>query len=734
MLWRNEPGLPFWIVKALLLLIASIAASFSNTSSVDAHENESPRDSRPSPTTSESRKTWTPTETLQFSEQIDRLIEKHLATSDQTIGDLSRDETFLRRTYLKTIGRIPNIDETNQFLRSDSKNKRSQLIDELLDSYGYVSHQFNYFADLLRIKTRVRNVPGQPYIDFVKDALESNMPWDDFVWQLLAAEGALFEKGNGAVGYYLRDVNMPEDNMSNTIRVFLGTRLECAQCHDHPFDKWTQRQYFEMVAFTGGLQYQVDRENFANEMRQLRRSGDIDGQAAAAANRALRILRGGVEGSGTGLARLPENYEGSDGDANEVITAKTMFEGEALVDAEVPATNGRKKKKKRKQKGGKRHMVPGAREVNSREAYATWLTEIDNPRFAKVIANRLWKEAFGIGLIEPVDVIEDSTVASNPELLDYLAQIMIEVQFDLKQFNRIIFNTRAWQAEVATGDVAEPHKYGFASPVMQRMSAEQIWDSLVGLTVDKVDVRSSNPVQVPGQGKVDGYAFYEQFKDLSAKEFYDRLLKGKGKASKRGKGSQDGVETRKKNQKMLSDDAQKNSRKQRKKFERKIKDLNKEILKARSAGDDQKARELMIARADMVSQQRAGTSNGQFRRASELPSPAPTKHFLREFGQSDRDTIENANTDPAVTQVLRLMNGFVDQTIGKDPNTVLIRNVLEADDEKGAVEAVFLTMLSRRPAADELKLWRRDFQKDPRTACTDLIWTLINSNEFIFIK
>ena len=123
-----------------------------------------------------SRKTWSLKETLKRSQKIDALIEAHLAATDQAIRTTTNDETFLRRVYLKAIGRIPNIDEAKDFLESDSSNKRSQLVDELLDSYGYVSHQFNYFADLLRIKSRARNIPGQPYIDFVKDAIESNMP------------------------------------------------------------------------------------------------------------------------------------------------------------------------------------------------------------------------------------------------------------------------------------------------------------------------------------------------------------------------------------------------------------------------------------------------------------------------------------------------------------------------------------------------------------------------------
>ena len=168
---------------------------------------------------------------LGFSNRIDELIDDQLTSTDAKRNRESTDEIFLRRAYLDIIGRIPTIEETYAFIDSSDKQKRSKLIDKLLQSYGYVSRQFNFYADLLRIKTRVRRVNGQPYIDFVKDSLESNKPFDQLVRELLTSKGAMLERGNGATGYFLRDQGMPEDNMSNTVRVFLGTRLELSLIH-----------------------------------------------------------------------------------------------------------------------------------------------------------------------------------------------------------------------------------------------------------------------------------------------------------------------------------------------------------------------------------------------------------------------------------------------------------------------------------------------------------------------
>ena len=678
--------------------------------------------------------------TMAYSQKIDALVGQHLKANGQKRNRPTDDSTFVRRIHLSAVGRIPNIDEVVEFLDSKDKQKRSDTIDELLDSYGYVSHQFNFLADLLRLKSKIgNNVPGEPYIRYVKDALEENKPYDQLVYELLSANGAFFDEGNGAVGYYLRDRNMPEDNMSNTVRVFLGTRLECAQCHDHPFDKWTQRQYFEMVAFTGGIKYQLEKEkdNFrkqSNKLKQkLEKSGNpIDAEMFAAVRRAVQSASAGISGSGTGLTRLPENYEGTDGDEGDIVTAKTMFDGQAIMEVSIPEVKTKNKNKKKKNNKN-RNKIPNAEPIGTREAYAKWLTEVDNPRFAKVIANRLWKQAFSIGLIEPVDVIEDSTKASNPELMEYLTEVMIEIDFDMKEFLRIIYNTKSWQAQATRTDIVDPQKYNFPGPALKRMSAEQLWDSMIGLTVDDVDRRVDDKPKHRGYatGGRDLYDFYKEIKNQPFEKVLE--IAQSGYVPKRQAMEED--ESGKKKWK-----SGKNSEAKRKKQELNqfLKTIGKQINKAQKAKDWRLARKLKIERTEVVSKSRVALPNSNYRRASELPSPAPAKHLLREFGQSDRETIENANTDPAVTQVLRLMNGFVDQQIGKDVNSVLTRNALSALNDGGnqhdSIEAVYLTMLSRFPTDAEKEMWFVDFQENKKEAFTDLVWTIVNSNEFIFVR
>ena len=193
--------------------------------------------------------------TLADAKQVDRLVAKGYRTHEVTPNPPASDEIFVRRIYLDVIGRVPTEHETLAFLEDTAPDKRSVLIDELLASEGYVAHHFNYWADILRAKTQIsgngQSTPaGLSYASWIRESLRQNKPYDDFVREMLSASGSSWE--NPAIGYYLRDYGMPLDNLAITSQVFLGTQIVCAQCHDHPFDDWSQMDYFHLAAFTNG--------------------------------------------------------------------------------------------------------------------------------------------------------------------------------------------------------------------------------------------------------------------------------------------------------------------------------------------------------------------------------------------------------------------------------------------------------------------------------------------------
>ena len=644
--------------------------------------------------------------------EIDKRIDADLQAKGIKPTPTTSDAVFGRRAYLDLIGRIPTAAEASAFLTSSDPDKRGALIDHLLDSPGYDSHLFNWMADLLRVKSRLKLASGEAYIDYLKTEIEENTPFDELVRELLTSSGPAMERGNGAVNYYLRDRGMPEDNMSNTVRIFLGTRLECAQCHNHPFDKWTQLQYFQMVAFTGGLQYkdtEYAKSELAREVREVEKGLKGAGgptQQAKNFNKMLQPLQYGIHGSGTGSTRLPHDYKYPDGKPEQAVTAKTMFGESVTVHATAPGAAPKGKKKMAPARGA------GAG-ADSREQYAEWLTSPKNPRFALVIANRMWKRMMGLGVIEPVDDLRDDTVASNPALMDYLRSLMVDVGFDLKQYLRTICNTRAYQREAVHGDLAEGEPFHFQGPLLRRMTAEQIWDSLLTLVVPKLD----DTLEGAGGAEAERvYREYEELTKLTKDDLQAMANEGKRKARADMKAKEEDPALQELQRKLV--------RAKRKGDETEVARLTKEI--------ESKSGKPLLMPGGKKGGKRGGA--GELARASDLPQPARPGHLLREFGQSDREQIETSHKDPAVPQVLTLLNGFVEKRITSNPRAVLVESVASARGAEEKLKAAFLGVLGRLPTAAEKALWIPDLSAHDAAASKDLVATLLNTHEFMFIQ
>jgi hypothetical protein len=624
---------------------------------------------------------------LASSRQIDKLVEAGYAKHKVKPNSPVSDEVFLRRIYLDLVGRIPSFEEASRFLESTDPDKRSKLIDRLLDSEGYVSHQYNYWADLLRIQTRNRYAPSQPYIDYVKDFLRQDKPYDQFVRELLTAEGYTWD--NGAAGYYLRDPGMPLDNLSNTVQVFLGTQLVCAQCHDHPFDSWTQKQYYELAAFTYGIDTR-DRSNPKYvELRKMRRNADMDREVYRSANRILRPLAYRVNETNRQL-RLPPDYAYPDAKPKSVVTPATIF-------------------------GEKVTVKPGE---SRKEAFARWLTSPKNPRFTTAIANRLWKRAMGVGVIEPVDDFRRGADPSNPELMAYLTQLMIDLKYDLKQYYRILYNTKTYQREVTAGDRDEEQPYYFPGPVLRRMSAEQLWDSLLAMTIPDVDERKGVP---PTYGR------YTDGEDLVNKDMKEIIAMARVEARRRKAQVKFNEQTRDL-QKEMRVALKKGDRETAGRLREKINKIRQEVY---GPGVDRRARRNRRERQRETDPRWRGFQRDLVR-ASELESPARPGHFLRQFGQSDRESIENASTEASVPQILTLINGpMFNQLVNR--NSVLSRHVASANGPEEKAEVLFLSILSRRPTEKEKELVLPHLRKGGK-GTGDAIWALLNTRQFLFVQ
>jgi len=616
--------------------------------------------------------------------KIDALITTALNKHQVKANPDLSDDAFLRRIYIDVMGRIPTVAEAVAFRNADGFDKRQALIEALLTSEGHVSHEFNWWADFLRVESQpMKRYPGEPYIDWLKSAIRDDMPYDKVISSLLTASGPVLERGNGATGYYLRDAGMAMDNMSFTVQAFLGTRVGCAQCHDHPFDKWTRMQYMQMSAFTANVVEGPD----PTMVRELRKIGRTQGGAGEGQKKGIQLISRTllleVRSPAKDTTPLPKDYQYPNGKPNQPVEAHVLF-GDSI------------------------EPLPGE---DPRVAYARWLTSSDNPRFTLVIANRMWKKVMGLGIIEPVDNLMDSTVPSNPELMAHLTQLMKDCDYDTRLFQDILYNTRTYQRQATATAVNPGDDYAFPGPVLRRLTAEEVWDSLLTLLIPDVDLRK-------GANADAIYASYDENKDKTPEELYDMVA-----------GASDEIEKR-------AD------------IYAKIKDVMAKYPSAAAAQADpdllQLKEQLRDLNNDPKLKAKAGVLYGRGRlppeidrrwagfprdyvRASELPSPAPEGHFLRDFGQSDRQLIDNSNPAPAVPQALTLLNGFVDQHL-LDERSQLMKTLQPLSDNTDMVRMAFLAILTREPSAHELDLFSG--VHDPG----DVVWTLVNSREFLFIR
>ena len=580
---------------------------------------------------------------LAAAKKIDALVMANYSPHKVTPMPRTDDSQFVRRIYLDIAGRIPTYKEVTAFLHSREPDKRTKLIDELLGSDDYAIHFFNYWADVFRYRdTLGRDVRGEPWRQWIKQSLAENKPWDDMVREMLSAEGLSWE--NPATGYLQRDPGMPLDVVNNTVRIFLGTRIGCAQCHNHPFDSWTQRQFYEAAAFMFGTGMRVgggDKRFFpADPVKRLRaefasleQEEEDRRQLSYSFDRHVTVNMMVVHDNVAKKLTLPANYAYDDAKPGAAVEPKALF-------------------------GPELRPEPGE---TPRQTFARWLTSPDNPRFALTIANRLWKQAFGAGQIEPEDDMSDATVAENPALMTLLEKLMRDLDFDMKEFLRIIYNTETYQRQAYDGEVVAGTPYHLPGPLLRRMTAEQAWDSILTLAVFPVEYR-----EPPASLYAEAVAV----------------------------------------------------------------DLDKHTA-ADVVESQQKVAAFDRLRRDM---QKPYTYKGNLlARASELPSPLPANHFLRMFGQSDRELIQASSTWGSVPQVLFMFNGQISHML-LEKNSTIYNTIVRKKTVHDGVEAVFLTILAREPTDEEMAAAIKEVKEDGPAGYGNVVWSLINTREFLFIQ
>ena len=349
---------------------------------------------------------------------IDELVFKKLKTVGMPASEISDDPTFLRRVTIDIAGRLPSTDEAAAFLHDAAPDKREKLVDRLLAGSDYAEYFANKWTALLRNKrTDAKAQRGTfAFHDWVRDSLEANKPYDQFVREVITASGEIGQ--NPPVAWY-RQVKDSTAQLEDVAQLFLGQRLQCAQCHHHPFEKWSQQDYYSFAAFFS----QVARKPGAQPGEEIiyHRRG-----TASATNKKTKQS---VKPAGLGAAPL-------------VI----------------------------------------APEEDPRQALADWLTSSTNRFFARSLVNRYWKHFFNRGLVEPEDDMRETNPATNPELLDALAADFARSGYDLKHLVRILCVSKVYQlSALPNADNAVDKQY-FSRFYPKRLTAEVLFDAVNGVT------------------------------------------------------------------------------------------------------------------------------------------------------------------------------------------------------------------------------------------------------------
>lgn len=367
---------------------------------------------------------------------IDRHVFSRLKTLRMQPSELCSDSVFIRRAYLDALGILPTAEETQKFLADSRADRRAHLIDALLQRPEFADFWALKWSDLLRNEEKVLDRKGvRLFHEWIRRSIAEGQPLNEFARELISGRGSTYS--TPAANYY-RALRDPQARGEATAQVFLGIRLQCAKCHNHPFDRWTQDDYHRWAALFARVQYRILENNRTDKLDKH----EFAGEQVVFMDREGEVLS-------------PRNGE----------VLKPRFLG----------------------------VDDGDRASDRLVGLADWVARPDNPYFAKAQANRVWYHLLGRGLVEPNDDFRASNPPANPALLDVLAADFVEHRFDLRHMVRIVMNSRTYQLSAQPNETNRDDETNFSHAQVRALQAEQLLDALSQV----LEV----PVEFPGQPK-----------------------------------------------------------------------------------------------------------------------------------------------------------------------------------------------------------------------------------------
>ena len=358
--------------------------------------------------------------------QPHNLIDEHIFAKLERLrmnpSELCDDRIFLRRAYFDLLGMPPSVDEVQKFLNSEEVNKRENLIDRLLTRPEYGERQALHWSDILRNEERTLDRTGvKVYYKWVKDWMSADRPLNEFVQALISAEGSTYK--SPPANYY-RALRDPLTRAETTAQLFLGIRLQCAKCHNHPFDVWTQQDYYSWANFFSRVDYKI----ISNKRRDKNDKHEFNGE--------------------------------------QIVNRKATTDVKHPLTGKILAPNFL----------GETSLKLNPKEDRLKEL-ANWMGD-NNSRFAKAQANRIWSHFMGRGLVDPIDDFRATNPASHPELLEDLARKFQQFGYRQKPLIKLIMMSRAYQTSSEPNEINREDTTNYSHNIARRYSAEQLLDAL----------------------------------------------------------------------------------------------------------------------------------------------------------------------------------------------------------------------------------------------------------------
>lgn len=658
------------------------------------------------------------------------------------------DATFLRRIYVDLIGRIPTEAEVREFAAMPVEGRREKLIDKLLKDGRFTDRWTIFYADMLRLRSNASG--GQALIAYVHQAVEQGVPYDELARRLISINGKAGKIPEA--GFVLSDDADPLAMASITSQVFLGVRIACAQCHDHPFDVWKRKDFYDLAAFFGKTrryESQLTRVVYSTEMDQTQILWPPEGEVPAKDRKPLNprfpfamekfvakpqyVTR--LEA--VRKAKVDAIAAAKKGPSIDDLLAESSVNANQVASGKIGETGAAKETKKDLR--GIDIQASLYKKSDYREQLAAAITDPSNRYFSRSFVNRVWKTLIGRGFVEPVDDFREDNAPVHPAAMDYLADEFVASDYDLRSLVRLVVTSDAYQRAHAPREAdeltrSEMETNLLATP-MRRMIAEALFDSVI--TAGHLFEQKHSP------GK-------------NEKTIYEKIRVAKAGTGKPGELAKPGSLVAGGNPAMAGmagPSAMAGGGAYA--LENAIEVDFGAVL--REAAKDEVEVETMQAQSReeieaMRMQNERGTrmqyeektvakvidDNPVYNTSLRMQSPAPNGHFLQVFGQPNRSDLGDLRDDTAnMRQALMMLNGKFSHEASRVGDLEPIYKLLtgKAPDVDAAIKLAYLEIMTRRPSAEELKEAKEIIAggANPLDGMADLRWVLMNCNEFRFL-